>query len=920
MQLVLDREKYKAVARQAAAEGCVLLRNDNQTLPLKKNDKVAVFGRCAFNYYKSGLGSGGLVNTRYVTGILDALKECQDIQLNEELLHIYEEWIKENPIDKGKGWGSVPWSQKEMPVTEEMEAIAGETDVAIVIVGRTAGEDQDNTDDPGSYKLTETEYDMIKKVSAACKRTAVLLNVGNIIDTTWVEELNPAALMYVWQGGQEGGNGVADVLTGKVNPSGKLTDTIAYELKSYPSADNFGDEHKTYYKEDIYVGYRYFETFAKDSVLYPFGYGISYTSFQVSEAGIAETENEVKLTAKVTNTGNAAGKEVVFFYVKQPQGALGKPERVLVGFDKTKELQPQESVQIEVTVKKSEYASYDETGKAGAKSAYVLEEGEYIFYVGGDVKNVTECGRYFQKFKVVEQLSQQCAPIEEFERLVCKEENGKLVKAYEISPQRERNPIEKIEAGRKPAIPYIGNKGYKLADVYNKKVTIEEFVAQFSERDLMGIFYGEGMCSHKVTPGTAGAFGGVTDNLRAFGIPVACCADGPSGIRMDCGTKAFSLPNGTAIACSFNLQLARELFEMVGTEMRLQKVDTLLGPGINIHRHPLNGRNFEYFSEDPIVTGKMCAAQVEGLGAAGVYGTIKHFCCNNQEHHRHLVEAVVSERALREIYLKGFEIAVKEGNAKSIMTSYSPTNGIWAAGNYELLTEILRKEWNYDGIVMTDWWANANWEGEPSVRENRAPIVRAQNDLYMCSDDADAQIDKDNVPEMFEKGVVTTYDLQRNCINILNFILKTPAMLRELGIDDEVIAEGGEDECDEDIWLQDMTTYNADSETREVIIDKPVMGEAGKSVLYELFLAHGGMYEMEMEITSALGELAQLPITVFVDNDYLTTISFVGTNGASASKTCQMGPFFGPIHYIKLTFGADAIELSKIKITPLGDS
>ena len=288
----LDLEKYATLARQAAAEGCVLLENEKQALPLREGESVAVFGRMAFHYYKSGLGSGGLVNTRYVVGILDALKECKEIQLDEKLLGIYANWIKENPYDEGQGWGRVPWSQKEMEVTEEMLDCARSNDVSLVIIGRTAGEDQDNNTNLGSYCLTETEEDLICRVCEVSKCTVVVLNVGNIIDMSWVEKYHPQAVLYAWQGGQEGGNGVADVLTGKVCACGKLTDTIAERIEYYPSTENFGDPYKNYYKEDIYVGYRYFETFAKDKVLYPFGYGLSYTNFETKAEIFAELDKD----------------------------------------------------------------------------------------------------------------------------------------------------------------------------------------------------------------------------------------------------------------------------------------------------------------------------------------------------------------------------------------------------------------------------------------------------------------------------------------------------------------------------------------------------------------------------------------------------------------------------------------------------
>ena len=347
----LDFNKYAALARQAAAEGCVLLKNENEALPLRKGDKVAVFGRIAFHYYKSGLGSGGLVNTKYVVGILDALKEEKDITLDENLLGTYEKWIEKNPYDEGQGWGKVPWSQKEMELTDEIVESAKGADAAIVVVGRTAGEDQDNKNEAGSYLLTDTEKEMVEKVSKAFARTIVVLNVGNIIDMKWVKECNPAAVLYVWQGGQEGGNGVADVLMGRVNPCGKLTDTIAENIEDYPSQSCFGDLTRNEYKEDIYVGYRYFETFAKEKVLYPFGFGLSYTTFAVTAEAKEKDVDNVTVTATVENTGKTDGKEVVQVYVKAPQGVLGKPSRALVGFAKTGVLAPgaKETLTINVT-------------------------------------------------------------------------------------------------------------------------------------------------------------------------------------------------------------------------------------------------------------------------------------------------------------------------------------------------------------------------------------------------------------------------------------------------------------------------------------------------------------------------------------------------------------------------------------------
>ena len=629
---ILDLERYASIARQAVAESCVLLKNDDKALPLRSGDKVAVFGRSAFNYYKSGLGSGGLVNTRYVVSILDALRENKDITLDEKLLKVYEEWIEENPYDEGTGWGNVPWSQKEMSLSDSVVNAASDADIALVMIGRTAGEDQDSKNEAGSYLLTEEEESMIEKVSKTFKRTVVILNVGNIIDMKWVEKYNPSSVLYVWQGGQEGGNGVVDILTGKVNPCGKLTDTIARNIEDYPSTENFGDKERNYYKEDIYVGYRYFESFAKDKVLYPFGYGLSYSNFEINGKLLEVTDKEIMVEADVLNKGGMSGKEIVQVYIEVPQGKLGKPSRELIGFTKTSVINPGENQKVTINIPKYYIASYDDSGVTGYKSSYVLEEGCYKVYIGSDVRSAIISGEYSQEFTVVEKLEEVYAPIAKFERFKATiNDDGNYEIIMEEVPTRTINPYERMVERRESEIYYTGDKGYKLGDVFDKKVDLDKFIAQLSDDDLIYMFRGEGMCSPKVTPGTAAAFGGITDELRSFGIPVACCADGPSGIRMDCGTNAFSLPNGTALGCTFNVELVKELYTMTGLELRKNKIDSLLGPGMNIHRHPLNGRNFEYVSEDPLVTGKISTAQVIGMQLSGSAPTIKHFCANNQE-------------------------------------------------------------------------------------------------------------------------------------------------------------------------------------------------------------------------------------------------------------------------------------------------
>ena len=914
----LDLEKYAALARQAVAEGCVLLENEGQALPLRDGERVAVFGRMAFHYYKSGLGSGGLVNTRYVVGILDALKECEGIHLDEKLMGIYEDWIMENPYDEGQGWGRVPWCQKEMDVTEEMLDCARKDDVSLVVIGRTAGEDQDNNAKAGSYCLTETEEDMIRRVCEVSKRTVVVLNVGNIIDMSWVEKYRPQAVLYVWQGGQEGGNGVADVLTGKVCACGKLTDTIAADIKDYPSTENFGDPFKNYYKEDIYVGYRYFETFARDKVLYPFGYGLSYTTFEMKAEVLKNTGDEITVSATVANTGELKGKEVVQVYVKVPQGKLGNPARKLIGFAKTKELAPGEQEEVCIVIPKYDMASYDDSGVTGHKYCYVLEEGIYEIFVGSDVRSAVSVGCYEEEFRVLEELEEAYAPVEKFQRMkAVLLPDGTYQAVTEDVPVRTIDPQERRANEMPETYVYTGDKGYKLVDVLDKKVSMEEFVAQISEEDLIAMFRGEGMCSPKVTAGTAAAFGGVTDSLNALGIPVGCCSDGPSGIRMDCGTKAFSLPNGTSLGCTFNVELVGALYEMTGKELRLNKIDSLLGPGMNIHRNPLNGRNFEYISEDPILTGRICAAQVKAMAKSGIGSTIKHFCGNNQEVGRSTSDSVISERALREIYLKGFEIAVKEGGARSVMTTYGSVNGLWTAGSYDLCTTILRKEWGFDGIVMTDWWAKSNYEGHQAEVPVKAPMVAAQNDIYMVVSDAKANPENDDVEEMLHAGKITLGELQRNAANILGFLLKSPSILILADRICEEELEAMNTKEGDDVDAGSLVSIESDSVTQKIVIDGALLHPAkGKADVIAVTNEFMGDFTMKFTLKSDLGELAQLPVSVFLDNIHKMTVSVQGTNGKWVEESRILNMGFGHNHYIKFYYGADNLEIKEIVLIP----
>ena len=516
--MVLDWNKYVETARQVSAEGCVLLKNEAHTLPLQEGCRVAVFGRIQNNYYKSGTGSGGMVNVSKVTGILDALLEEPGLRVDETVRKTYEEWEKENPFDEGIGWANEPWSQVEMPLEEDFVREASlRNNTALVIIGRTAGEDRDNVDAEGAYKLSKTEIDMLEKVTSYFEKTAVLFNIGSIIDMSHPCLQACQAQMIVWQGGMVGGYGVADVLTGRVSPCGHLTDTIAKKIEDYPSSPYFGGEEKNFYVEDIYVGYRYFETAAKEEVLYPFGYGLSYTTFRDTCIDFSIREDfGCEIQVQVKNTGKTAGKHVVQAYVEAPQGKLGKPARSLCGFAKTGIIEPGERELVKISISFSAIASYDDSGVTGAPHCMVLEPGRYRIYVGSDVRNAEETANFeIIQQKVIEQLQQALAPVEAFDRFkMSKDGNGKFELTREPVPTGGRQEAKKRAENMPEEIAYTGDNGYVLKDVADGNITMNAFIAQFSDEDLSCIVRGEGMGSPKVTPGTAAAYGGVSEHLK----------------------------------------------------------------------------------------------------------------------------------------------------------------------------------------------------------------------------------------------------------------------------------------------------------------------------------------------------------------------------------------------------------------------
>ena len=903
----LDWDKYLKTAAQVVSEGIVMLKNEHQALPLKPDEEIALFGRIQFHYYKSGTGSGGMVNVSKVTNIVDGLQES-GIKLNQELLDVYHKWDNENPFDLGDGWGKEPWSQKEMPLEDSLAARAAKRcQTAIAVIGRTAGEEQDNSLTEGSFLLSSDEKQMLTTVRRHFSKMIVLLNVGNIIDMNDLLEIAPDAILYVWQGGMTGGTGTADVLTGKISPCGKLTDTIAKHVEDYPSAPYFGDPVRNFYSEDIYVGYRYFETFAPDKVLYPFGFGLSYTTFQIKTNDIMELSDKWDFIITVTNTGSCSGKEVVQIYCEAPQGKLGKPVRVLCGYEKTNTLSPGESQTVTISVSKTRTASYDDSGISGHAHCFILEEGDYHFYVGTDVRHAKKTYTCTQNGTLVISSHQQAlAPVEAFERI------KPVLTTDGYEPQMEPVPLSEVAETKRrlenlpKEIPFTGDRGIRLCDVRKGIHTMEEFIAQMTDYDLACVIRGEGMNSPRVTAGTASAFGGVSHELEALGVPCGCCDDGPSGMRLDCGTKAFSLPNGTMMACTFNRTLLTELFALTGLEMIANKVDCLLGPGMNIHRHPLNGRNFEYFSEDPYLTGTIASAQLHGLHQSGVTGTIKHFCGNNQETNRHDTNGVISERALREIYLKGFEIAVKEGHADSVMTTYGPINGVWTAGSFDLTTQILRNDWGFTGFTMTDWWANINRRGQAVDKSDFAAMAIAQNDVYMvCAIGAE---NDDNILASLENGTLQRSELQRNAANICRFLMKTQAMARLEGTETKIdIINRPADESDVD--ESSVKFYELDGNLTINLED--ICTDKGTNHSFGLDIKTMGKYRMTLTASSTQSEVAQIPVTLFSLGTAYGTFTWNGTNGLPVSFETDI-PLFSKYTNLRLFFAQGGLKMHSI--------
>ncbi len=775
------------LSKEAAKEGMVLLKNRGDILPLKKGTRVALFGKAAFDYVKGGGGSGD-VTVAYIRNLYEGLKMQKDVvSIFEPLCDYYRK-----DVERQYAQGSVPGMTIEPEVPQELlnEAKAY-ADTAVISICRFSGEGWDrksivDTDNKnmgegeldmavrsskifanGDFCLSAEEAAMVETVKKNFSKVVVVMNVGGMVDTSWfVREDAIGAVLMAWQGGMEGGLAAAELLAGKGNPSGKLSDTFAQTLEDYPSTGDF-HESRDYvnYTEDIYVGYRYFETVpgADQKVNYPFGFGLSYTTFQTDVLSAEEKDGQVRIQVQITNTGSRDGKEVVQVYFEAPQGRLGKPKRQLIAFAKTRSLRPGESQRLYLSFEIRDMASYDDTGKV-QKAAYVLEKGDYFFHVGTSVRDTVRLDYVYQvkEDTVTEQLESRLTPSELPRRMLS---DG----SYEEVPQREGNDPNANELERMPEdmmegyVPAVRPRDrYQLwrepykkgahifKEVAEGKLTPEEFLAQLTDEETAQLLGGQ------PNTGVANTFG--YGNLPEYGVPSVMTADGPAGLRIapECGVTTTCWPCSTLLACSWNPEIVEAVGLAGGAEVKENNIAVWLTPAVNIHRSPLCGRNFEYYSEDPYLAGKLASAMVRGIQANHIGATVKHFALNNKETNRKNSDSRVSERAAREIYLKAFEIIVREAKPWSIMTSYNIINGHRASENADLLEGILRGEWGFDGCITTDWWTCGEHYKE----------VKAGNDIKMGCGYPERLLDA------LEKGCLTREEMDACALRVLKLILK----------------------------------------------------------------------------------------------------------------------------------------------------
>ena len=817
-------QENREIARRAASEGFVLLKNDGHLLPLAAKGKIGLYGAGAVKTIKGGTGSGD-VNERDCVSICQGLKAAGYEVTSDAWLSSYETiyadarqaW-KEEVLRKLKqydgnffqAYSTTPFVVPCGDSLDEEAAKADGADVAVFVLSRIAGENADRHDTEGDYFITKEEKSLLAQISASYDSVVLVINTGGLIDLAFTEEFtNIKSIVQFMQAGQEGGSAFADIMSGAVNPSGKMTDSWAYTYLDYPNARTFshknGNTDTEKYEEGIFVGYRYFDTFDVP-VRYGFGFGLSYTEFSVvgtgvSASGLGTDQPKISVTASVKNTGNTyAGKEVAEVYVSCPQNGMPKEYRRLAGFAKTRLLSPGENQDLTITFPLYQLASYHED-----RSAWILEAGTYGIWVGNSLESASLSATISLDADVVMvQCESICERKEDLKELI--PDAGKMKEkeaAWKSLAESLKLPDLSVCADQivTETVAYPEHSGVTEGKV-------GEIVSTLSEEQLIALATGDPGKGQENALGSAGLTvpGAAAETSSAaiespWNVASMVLADGPAGLRLHKtyqvvdgkinkgsflqafeggffadpeepeGTTYYqyctALPVGTLLAQTWDVNLLKEAGEMIGREMELFNVTLWLAPGMNIHRNPLCGRNFEYYSEDPLLSGMMASAITLGVQKVpGCGTTIKHFACNNQEDNRMGSDSVLSERALREIYLKGFEIAVKNSQPMSIMTSYNQINGVHAANSYDICTKAARDEWGFAGAIMTDWTTTtASTAGVCTA----AGCMRAGNDMVMPG----VKEDHDNIRRELKEGTLEISALQRCICNTVNLVLQS---------------------------------------------------------------------------------------------------------------------------------------------------
>lgn len=796
-----DREiRNGLLSEKAAEEGIVLLKNDKKILPLNISTKIGLYGAGAGKTVKGGTGSGD-VNNRSNISIYQGLKENGIQIVSEKWLANYESiyaearraWKEkileeakfvENPFD---AYAENPFAMPEGRAVTAEDTVDAQT--AIYVVSRISGEGKDRRRVEGDYYLSRREREDIRFLDAQKIPTVLILNSGGPVELTDIleETENICAVLNISQLGQRGGLALANVLLGKVTPGGKLTATWARRYEDYPCAEEYsylnGKLEREEYKEGIYTGYRYFDTFGVKP-LFPFGYGLSYTEMQIRFHGMKTSGDGVEVEAEVTNTGETfSGKEVVQVYVSLPQDESGKEYRRLAGFAKTKLLKPGEKELLKIRIDRKTLAYFSEE-----QHAWIAEKGYYAVWVGNSIASLTLAAM----LEVPESVILDKTNILENQTDITEEVYDRQNLSARTLKWKEKAENEKI--GRYIYYPEPEKRTECTCQPENK----------IPAKDLLPLFYGNiaGISSNLGAAGirVPGSAGETTAALyEQYGVSPLIMADGPAGLRLQQNYEVdretdtvygigvlgslengylrtdeihenadryyqfcTAFPVGTALAQTWDTAVVEKVGIAVAEEMEEFHIDLWLAPGLNIQRNPLCGRNFEYYSEDPLLSGTMAAAMTKGVQSRPGCGvTVKHFACNNQEDNRMGVDAQVSERALREIYLRGFEIAVKESRPVAIMSSYNLLNGVHAANSVDLCTAIVRKEWGFDGVIMSDWNTTVPEDGSIPWK-----CVTAGNDIIMPGNAADAE----NIRKAFEDGKLSEEVVRMCAGRILNLI------------------------------------------------------------------------------------------------------------------------------------------------------